>query len=349
MRRIVLLLTFLLIFSSSAIAADPDCYRGKLGQSQILIAAPANYNKKMLILAHGLRTEAMPVTAEINLQEQFYKKLLAEGWLIASTSYRRNGVIIDEAIEDLLQLREFAMEKYGRPRKLYLAGISMGGAIGARMAETCKGKFDGILCIGAALSLAPNLSGNPAMPLLFLSNRSEAEGPKAYIDGLKDKAVRPALWVVGRDGHCNVNDEERRAAFRALIAYAEKGAVAFNRGITIVQAPATSDAVFKDGGASAPVKWIDPVYGNLYTRFVPADFEKLGIKQGDTFMLRFNRKDYKVLLGITYSDVPKGGLVAFFWHDGKLQIARNLMNAAEMLGCTAGDRLFVKLQTAGNH
>jgi pimeloyl-ACP methyl ester carboxylesterase len=341
MRRIVLLLTLLLIISSNAIASDPVCYRGELGQSKILIAEPANYNKKTLILAHGLRTGAMPVTAEFNLREPFIKQLLDEGWLIASTSYRRNGFIIDEAIQDLLQLRDFSIEKYGRPERLYLAGTSMGGAIGARMAETCKGKFDGILCIGAALSLAPNLSGNPAIPLLFLSNRSEAEGPQAYSDRLQEKSVQPALWTVGRDGHCNVSDEEKLAACRALAAWAEKGEFALNRAITIAQTAAASVAVFKNGGASAPVEGIDPVYGNLNTRFVQADFEKLGIKQGDTFMLRFNGKGYKALLGIQYGDVAKGRLVAFFWHDGKLQIARNLMNAADLLGCKAGDMLSV--------
>ena len=341
MRRFGLLLTVLLIFSSNAIASDPVCYRGELGQSKILIAAPANYNRKMLILAHGLRSESMPVTAEFNMREPFIKQLLDEGWLIASTSYRRNGVIINEAIEDLLQLRDFAMGKYGGPDKMYLLGTSMGGAIGVRMAETCKGKIDGILCIGPALYLSPNLSRRPSVPMLFLANRSEAADPKAYIEGLQDKSVRPALWTVGRDGHCNVNDREKQEAFRALVSYAEKGEVAFNRAITIEQTSTTSAAVFKDGGAYGQLEEIEPMYGNLHTRFVQADFEKLGIKKGDRFTLRFKKREYAILLGTTYSDVAKSGLVAFFRHDGKLQIARNLMSAAEMLGCTAGDMLFV--------
>jgi pimeloyl-ACP methyl ester carboxylesterase len=341
MQRTFFLLTLFFVFTANAIAAEPNIYRGKLGQSQILIAAPANYGKKMVVLAHGLRSETMPITADINLQEPFYKKLLDEGWLIASTSYRRNGPIIDDAIEDLLQVRDFAINKYGKPKKMYLMGISMGGAIGARISETCTGKFDGILCIGAALYLYPNLSGHPAIPMLFLSNRSEAQGPRDYIDRLQENSVRPALWIVGRDGHCNVNDKEMLAAFRAVVAYAEKGEIAFNRALTIAQAPVPSTAVFKDGGASAPIEEINPIYGNLHTRFVPADFKKLRINKGDIFTVRFNNKDYKVLLGTAYADVPTGGLVAFFTHNGKLHIARNEMNAAEMLGCTAGDMLFI--------
>jgi dienelactone hydrolase len=341
MLRIAALLAITILFHAPADAAEPDCYRGKLQQSQSLIAAPANYKKKMLILAHGLRAESMPITAEFPLREPFYKALLDEGWLIASTSYRRNGPIIDEAIEDVLQLRDFVIKKYGRPDKIYLMGTSMGGAIGARISETCKGMFDGILCIGPALYLCKSLSRRPAIPMLFLSNRSEVEDPRAYIARLQNNAARPALWIVRRDGHCNVNDDERLEAFRATVAYAETGKVALERDITIGKDAPQSSAVFKDGGAWAQVLQIDPVYGNVHTRYVQADFNKLGIAGGGTFTVRFKNRAHRVFLGSTYSDVQKGELVAFFMHDGHLQIACNLASAAALLGCREGDMICV--------
>ena len=38
----------------------------------------------------------------------------------------------------------------------------------------------------------------------------------------------------------------------------------------------------------------------------------------------------------------KGEWIAFFKEDGLLKIARNLENAAKVLGCNKGDQVFIK-------
>jgi S-adenosylmethionine hydrolase len=179
--------------------------------------------------------------------------------------------------------------------------------------------------------------------MLFLCNRSEAAQPREYIDRLQKKSVRPAFWTVGRDGHCNVNDDERLEAFRAVAAYAETGRVVLDRTITIEKDAAPSSAQFKEGGAYARVVQIDPVHGNVHTGYVQSDFDKPGIAKGETFIVRFKNREHRFFLGSAYSDVPRGGLVAFFMHDGRLQIACNYASAAALLGCKEGDMLFVML------
>ena len=43
------------------------------------------------------------------------RALLNEGWMVATTSYRRNGIIIADAIDDLDALRAFIADTYGEP------------------------------------------------------------------------------------------------------------------------------------------------------------------------------------------------------------------------------------------
>ncbi len=110
--------------------------------TQVLIAVPEDWNKKFLVVAHGLRTENLPLTADINLTKKLYKQLLDVGWMIASTSYRRNGQIFLEAVEDLDYLREYIDVKYGKPQQAFIEGSSMGGAIVTLIVEMSKNKYD---------------------------------------------------------------------------------------------------------------------------------------------------------------------------------------------------------------
>ena len=99
-RRAALLL--LAALSAQCLATtDTVVERAELKGSKIMIAKPVPWNGNALILAHGLRTENLPLTADFSMDDPFARTLLDEGWLIASTSYRRNGLIIDEAVEDI--------------------------------------------------------------------------------------------------------------------------------------------------------------------------------------------------------------------------------------------------------
>ena len=101
-------------------------------------------------------------------------------------------------------------------------------------------------------------------------------------------------------------------------------------------------AEFKDGGAYGQINSLSEGFGNLDTDLLESDLDKLGITQGSSFGLTHKETTVNVLMGTTYSDVPRGEWVALLNRDGTLRIARNLENAGETLGAKAGDRLFIK-------
>ena len=85
------------------------------------------------------------------------------------------------------------------------------------------------VAIGAALTMHDELNPyqlthRPQMPVLFLTNQSELAKPTAYVERAVAAPDHPTvIWVVKRDGHCNVNSAETRAALDALVQCARTG------------------------------------------------------------------------------------------------------------------------------
>ncbi|HEY3377068.1 MAG TPA: DUF6351 family protein, partial [Armatimonadota bacterium] len=340
------LLLLLLAAALGAWSKDPALKnirveQGMLGASKIMIAVPKKWNRSVLIIAHGLVMENMPLSADFSLEDACLQPLLQEGWMIASTSYRRNGYLHDEAIEDIDQLRQHIITTYGAPERVYLEGGSMGGAIVTKMAETHQGQYDGVLAVGAVLVInSLNYSFVPQMPLLFISNQNEMTDPKAYLaKGANANApLQPAVWQVKRDGHCNLNAKEELAALRALFAWRETQQIERDKDATIVLSP-KSVARFHDGGVYAGITEVSASYGNIDTQFTADNLKQLGITLGKRFTATCNGKTVTVLYGTSYFDVPRGEWVAFIIADGYLKIARHYENAAAVFGCKAHDQI----------
>ena len=184
-------------------------------------------------------------------------------------------------------------------------------------------------------SLPPNLCSSHSVAL------SEVTGPREYVQKAGKASVLPALWYVARDGHVNVTHAEHEAAIRALIRYIETGRIKHSKDATIHPAVRESSAKFKDGGAYGKVTKIHPSYGNLNPEFIEADLKTLRLAPNSHFQVKFREKSFKVFLGTTYSDVPRGEWVAFLTAEGNLKIARNFANAAKALGCQSGDMIFI--------
>lgn len=341
MKKAILAVSFLiLMLLTIQVQAGGKIEQGTLGQSKITVASPEKWNGNVLILAHGLRRETSPLMADFDSDSLPYKQLISEGWIVASTSFRRNGYIIDEAILDINELRDHIVKTYGKPKYVFLSGRSMGGRIVTMMAESMADKYDGAVAVGAALGVGMegyNYTFAPKMQIVFLTNQSEQGDPKAYIANTRRSAVRPSFWLVKRDGHCNTTGEEELAAIRAVVAYRTTGNVVLDKDGTINPKPTVSVARFVNGKAYAKVA----KYGDMQTEFVATDMEKLGIKKGDKFRVSFKDKSFTVLFGTTYDDVPSGEWVAFMEAGGLLRIARNWENAKDTLGCKEGDEICI--------
>jgi hypothetical protein len=294
-----------------------------------------------MILAHGYRKPDLPLTADFDYGNIFFKTLSHNGWIIASTSYRVNGIAYIEGLEDVGILKNFIINQYGKPDKIYLHGESMGGSICLTIAERYHQDYAGALCLDPAIREQLKFTHKPMIPILFLSNLNEADQVKGYLAKLDKDAVTPANWTVKRTGHLNMNPPEHLAAFTALIDYAEGKSIVMSKDILIIPQDKFSTAAFKNNGLFSRIIRVHPKYGNLDTEIIPADFQKLNIKKGDRFTVQFKNKKVRVLLGTTFGDVPKGEWIAFFKEDGLLKIARNFASAVKILGCQEGDMVFI--------
>lgn len=161
------------------------------------LSEPRVWNGCVLIFCHGYRPPGYGKVVELKSDDLCYAKLLSHGWIVAATSYRREGVILCDAITDILNLREFIADRYGKPRHVVLEGQSMGGMIVTLIAENYPQYFSGILAVGAALQTRKDkmseeekkmsLRHCPRLPLLYLTNESETGPIEQYIQGVQQR------------------------------------------------------------------------------------------------------------------------------------------------------------------
>ncbi|MDX1460935.1 MAG: SAM hydroxide adenosyltransferase [Xanthomonadales bacterium] len=344
--RIRIVLALALWLQAVCAGADTLALRteeGNIKGALYRLAWPEHWNGKLLLFAHGLRPFDEPLRAPLDPARPVYREMIERGWMVGATSYRRNGIIIGDAIDDLRRLRQHISERFGQPRQVLLMGDSMGGIIGTLIAERHADEFDAVLASGAALDLdrldGPwGLNYHPKAPIVFLTNRSEIEAPARYVQRASEAPAPPALWRVERDGHVNVNDDERLAAIDALLDYLETGALDRERDGTIALESASS-AIEGNKGLGGTISGITSGHGNIFTSFVPEDLAKLGIEVGDRFMLTVNDQSISVRLGTDYRDVALGEWIGILRAEGFLMLARNRENACRTLNCSTGDRV----------
>ncbi|MGJ8724627.1 MAG: alpha/beta hydrolase [Roseibacillus sp.] len=211
---------FLLLVFASSTLAETKIQEGEIEGAKFLILSPEKPNGKVLLLAHGYRPEGAPLSARFSTDGEMETTLTDEGWVIASTSYRRNGWIIDDALTDLAALQAKVTELHGETTRTFILGNSMGGQIAALAAEG-KLAVDGAIGTGTALQdypkedYNPQLSYAPKVPFILLINQ-EANRPmsETYFEKAGDKFT--ALWKIERPGHCNVSDSEKLYAINTL-------------------------------------------------------------------------------------------------------------------------------------
>jgi hypothetical protein len=227
----------------------------------------------------------------------------------------------------------------------------MGGAIVTLMAEQFSDHYQGAVAVGAALqvrepggTLAFNLQ--PKIPLVFLTNQSELDGPRHYLAAPFDRPVPPALLEVARDGHVNVNQRELLVAIRAVCTLIDGQPLplphlAAGPGWFDATQPLTPGAsqvrLLNDGGFEARVTEISAIYGNVILNAQPLDLAQAAIAPGTRFDLAAKGRTFRVVYGRDFTSVPHGGWVAFPDADGFLLLARNSDNAAATAGLAEGD------------
>jgi len=341
---------FLFPIAALSIAANPLMTSGIIEGAPYRIAVPDQPNGNLLLHAHGYRPEDSPLRAELDLMNTADGKLVANGWIVAISAFRRNGMIIRDAMEDLVRLRDHVEEVYGPLTLVILEGRSMGGAIVTHLAGSRPDLFNGAIAIGAALQVEDPVdplppAAKPKIPIIFLTNRSEIAGPLAFVEAAANAPVPPVLWRVERDGHVNVNQRERLIAIDGLVNWMTTGHIDANPEITVERERSDSRVRFDSGGGTGRVIDLTESHGNVFIDFGTADFARLGIATGDDFRLTIGEVVVIVRYGTTFADVPVGDWISFPTAEGDTIIAINTGNASEQLKGTIGDEVRVEAIT----
>ena len=331
--------------------------RGEIGGAKFAIARPEHWNGHVLLLAHGLRAADRPLVADLFPEHLAYRTLLAEGWVVAKTSYRRNGIIVLDAVVDLDALRQHIVQTLGEPKRVLLEGESMGGLIVTLLAERDPQHYAGAVAIGAALNLKDSgtqivVSHQPKIPLLFLTNQSELDEPIAYVIASAsrvDSNLRPALFRISRDGHVNVNQAERLVALRAVDRWINKGRASLPAptsgapyyDATISPAPVPSRVTLHPDahGFDCHVIEVSAIYGNVFIDAQPSDFASAGVAPETWFELTAHGTKYRVFYGNDFRSVKRGEWVIFPNADGFFWLARNFGDAAATASLHLGDTI----------
>ena len=338
--------------------------QGEIEGAKFTWARPTRWNHCILLLAHGQRPESAPLVADLFPEHAAYKALLNEGWIVAKTSFRRNGIIVADAISDLTNLRAEIVRRFGKPARVLVEGESMGGLVAVLLAERLPDAtplYHGVVAIDAALTMrdsdseAAGLSMQPQIPIVFLCSRAEFEGPRHYsemkIPGPFPMA-RPRLLRVNRDGHVNVNQTERLTALRVLNSWLDNGLESLPKpaegkayiDVTSLPEPVPS-RVFPDPdqrGFTAHITEVSRVFGNILLDAQPADFAAIGLGHNTYFKLTIRNQSFRIFFGKDFNSVKRGEWVTFLNADGFFWLARNASSAADATQAEVGDLVQVR-------
>jgi hypothetical protein len=180
-RHALSLFTALIVaaFIPAAAQADPPQpgpldLRGEIAGAPFRIVVPADWNGKLLVIAHGYRDKA-DHPGEVDDRSVFIAPcptgcagpLLAEGWALAGSAYKSNGWAVKEALDDLVALTSHFKDTVANPERTILYGSSMGSVPTLRLAERTGGAFDGYLAECAVGAGAPRAADALFVDLLL--------------------------------------------------------------------------------------------------------------------------------------------------------------------------------------
>lgn len=117
-------------------------HSGTLGQAAYRIEMPSAWNGELLLWAHGIHGFGPEVRAE-NPPPALRRVLISQGYAWAASSFSENGFVPGIATNDTLTLKQYFAQQFGRPKRTYIAGASMGGNVVTLSLENFPGEFDG--------------------------------------------------------------------------------------------------------------------------------------------------------------------------------------------------------------
>jgi pimeloyl-ACP methyl ester carboxylesterase len=141
-------ITFAALLSVASAAFADEVVDGRVGGSLYRLVRPTTWNGRLVLYAHGFVPSDAPVAlpAEGNL---LISLLVPQGFAVAYSSFSENGWAVRDGAERTHQLLGIFSARFGRPARVYITGVSMGGLIAIKLSETYPGIYAGALPAGA--------------------------------------------------------------------------------------------------------------------------------------------------------------------------------------------------------
>lgn len=140
---------------------------GILNGAAYEITIPVNWNKKLVMYAHGYEQPSTPKNSM--MPNNVLNVFLERGFATARSSYSRTGWALPEGVDDTEGLRQFFEKKYGKPDSTFMTGHSMGGGITVATIEKFAKNYNGGLAL-CPLSSRPYLQTKTAFDGLIQFN-----------------------------------------------------------------------------------------------------------------------------------------------------------------------------------
>jgi pimeloyl-ACP methyl ester carboxylesterase len=176
MRKLLITAVVAVAFAATPARSRALCHvEGKASHGALYgIWVPENWNGDLVLYAHGFRNPNCPLAVPTDPQllptatcpdpesgtmptvKTVRDTLLSYGYAFAASSYSQTGFALKQGVRETLQLEKIFSKRFGRPRRTYLYGHSMGSAIALNIAEQHPEAFDG------ALAMCGMIGGSPA-------------------------------------------------------------------------------------------------------------------------------------------------------------------------------------------
>ncbi len=150
------LLLFVVLWT--CVAAQAKTELGKLEGAEFRIDVPDNWNHGLVVYYHGYDAENHGVgyDEKKTLQPQLAVFTKA-GYAVIQSGYSQGGWALEQAIPEPEALRRYFIDKYEKPKEIYVAGHSMGGMLTVMTIEQSPENYVAGLDLCGAVSDAPSL------------------------------------------------------------------------------------------------------------------------------------------------------------------------------------------------
>lgn len=130
--------------------ATVGCKDGTMAATGALyrVCFPASWNGDLVVYAHGYVAADAPLgVPDDHIDGQSIAQVVnGQGYAYATTSYRANGLVADEAVEDVAQLVDEVRRRFTPdPARAFVVGVSEGGLVAALAAERRPDLFQAAL------------------------------------------------------------------------------------------------------------------------------------------------------------------------------------------------------------